>query len=257
MTTRTRVRHRLGHRVDRLIWRGKSRLVGTLTRVRTPRPVAALTFDDGPDAADTPRFLEVLERHGARGTFFMLGQRAAERPELVRRAAEAGHVVANHSWDHPEFPAIGARERRRQILRCAAALAPHGQRLFRPPKTLQSLASHLTLRRLGYDVVGWSVEVADWREDDVDRLSARLIEGIRPGGIVVLHDTLWNPSGEPRPDRGPLIAALEATFERLREYRFVTVPQLLGYGPPVRVPWFVRTDADWPAHGWKPGRSRP
>ncbi|HKV11751.1 MAG TPA: polysaccharide deacetylase family protein, partial [Thermoanaerobaculia bacterium] len=80
--------------------------LGSLVRVATREPAIALTFDDGPHPEDTPRVLEVLERHGARGTFFMVGQSARRYPEVVARAAAAGHTVANHSWDHPSFRRI-------------------------------------------------------------------------------------------------------------------------------------------------------
>src|SRR4029077_13446942 len=75
--------------------------VGSLIRVATREPALALTFDDGPDPEETPRVLEILERHGARGTFFMVGRRVRRPPEVAARAAAAGHALANHFWDHP------------------------------------------------------------------------------------------------------------------------------------------------------------
>src|SRR5215813_2722034 len=77
--------------------------VGSLIRVATREPAIALTFDDGPDPRETPRVLDVLERHGARGTFFLVGKSVERYPEIVARAAAAGHALANHSWDHLSF----------------------------------------------------------------------------------------------------------------------------------------------------------
>src|SRR5262245_56809812 len=77
--------------------------LGSIVRVATHEPAIALTFDDGPHPEETPRVLEILERHGARGTFFMVGKSARRYPEVVARAAEGGHALANHSWDHPSF----------------------------------------------------------------------------------------------------------------------------------------------------------
>src|SRR4051794_129991 len=86
--------------------------LGSLIRVATREPAIALTFDDGPDPRETPRVLDVLERHGARGTFFQVGKSVERYPEIVARAAAAGHALANHSWDHPSFRQIRGSYRR-------------------------------------------------------------------------------------------------------------------------------------------------
>src|SRR6266849_2574451 len=99
-------------------------LIGTIAHVATRDAVAALTFDDGPHPEYTPRLLQILERHQARATFFMLGEKAHRYPELVQRVAQAGHAIGNHSWDHPVFPEISRRERRDQIRACAKAIDP-------------------------------------------------------------------------------------------------------------------------------------
>src|SRR3954471_7971305 len=83
---------------------------GALTSVETTEPLVALTFDDGPDPTSTPTVLRLLERYGARATFFMVGAAAHRHPGLVGQIAEAGHAIANHSWDHASFPAISGRQ---------------------------------------------------------------------------------------------------------------------------------------------------
>jgi peptidoglycan-N-acetylglucosamine deacetylase len=118
-------------------------VIGTISHVHTRESVAALTFDDGPDPEYTPRLLAILERYRAQATFFMTGKAAQAHPELVRRVAQAGHAIGNHSWDHPSFPLISGRERRAQIRACAQALVPYGSRLFRPPYTEQNLGSRI------------------------------------------------------------------------------------------------------------------
>src|SRR3954451_22625219 len=108
--------------------------LGSLIRVATREPAIALTFDDGPDPRETPRVLDVLERHGARGTFFQVGKSVERYPEIVARAAAAGHALANHSWDHPSFRQIRGSYRRAQIRWCGEGLSPPGgTRGFRPP----------------------------------------------------------------------------------------------------------------------------
>jgi peptidoglycan/xylan/chitin deacetylase (PgdA/CDA1 family) len=220
-------------------------MAGTLVRVLTDVPAVALTFDDGPDPESTPELLDILGTHGAQATFFMIGRNAADHPDIVRRVAAGGHAVGNHTWDHPTMPAISSRERRRQIKACQKALEPYGQRLFRPPHTLQSAASYLTTRGLGYEVVAWGVQAEDWLERSPDWLTTRLVERLAPGRIAVLHDSLWDPV-HGAADRGPLLAAVLDTLKELSgQFRFVTVPELMRLGRPVRKLWFYATDDDW------------
>ena len=226
--------------------RVRGRLVGTLTRVRTARPEVALTFDDGPDPERTPRLLEILERHGARATFFMIGEHAEKHPELVRHVAEAGHAIANHTWDHRPMPELNAAQQRDQLRRCHEATRPWGSKLFRPPRSLQTVQSYLTTRHEGYTVVGWTANVEDWLPREADWFAARLRERTRPGAILLLHDTLRGPMSEVCLDRGPIFSALEQVLgEMTDEYAFVNLPALVSGGRPVLEPWFVRTDDDW------------
>jgi peptidoglycan/xylan/chitin deacetylase (PgdA/CDA1 family) len=215
--------------------------LGTLIRVSTREPAIALTFDDGPDRGATPQVLELLERHGARATFFMVGTRASQAPDLVGRAAAAGHAVANHSWDHPSFARLAGGERRAQIRRCGEALAPHGTRLFRPPYGEQTLASLLDARRCGYRVVCWDVVAEDWRDDPAELLVERVMRRLARGSIVVLHDGLYTATAERYRDRGPMLEALSILLSRLAPcFRLVTVPELLRLGRPVHWHHFHR-----------------
>jgi peptidoglycan-N-acetylglucosamine deacetylase len=216
--------------------------LGSLIRVATREPAIALTFDDGPDPQETPRVLDVLERHGARGTFFQVGKSVERYPEIVARAAAAGHALANHSWDHPSFRQIRGSYRRAQIRWCGEALAPHGgTRLFRPPFGEQSLASRLDALRCGHRVVCWDVVAEDWRDDPADVLVARVMRRLRRGSIVLFHDTLFKADAERYRDRAPMREALEILLERLAgSFRFVTVPELLRLGRPVRWPIYHR-----------------
>ena len=225
------------------------RAVGTITHVVTDSRAVALTFDDGPDPRTTPRVLQVLEDFGVRATFFMVGESAARAPALVREVAAAGHAIGNHSWSHPPFPAIPGRERRRQLRACATALAPYGLRLFRPPYGEQSLASRLDALALGYRVVTWSVDPRDYKERDGVVLAAKLLGEIRPGSIVLLHDGIFEdqdrhlhleprqaPIHEPREE---MLTALRQVLSQLTPvFQFVTLPELLRLGRPVRAKWW-------------------
>jgi len=211
-----------------------ARVMGTLTRVETPERVAALTFDDGPDPQSTPKFLDLLRDYGGRATFFMVGEAARRYPEVVAEVVRGGHAIGSHSWDHPSFALTSREERRAQVRSWEAALGPHGARLFRPPYGQLGVGARLDLMRAGYTVVGWSVDVGDWRERDAAKMTAGLLEKIVPGCIVVLHDAIYLPLlAESLPDRMPLLHALEEALKHLAgRFRFVTVPELLRSGRP-------------------------
>jgi len=221
----------------------RARAMGTITNVLTRHPVAALTFDDGPHPKYTPRLLKILETHQARGTFFMVGEAAARCPELVRRVAEAGHAIGNHSWDHSSFTSLRGRERRKQIRACAQALAPYELRLFRPPYGYQSLASRLDALLLGYQVIGWSVNAEDWLKRDAHWMTERVESEIQPGSIVLFHDAIYrSEEKEPHYDRQEMLEAVNRLLERhVNRVRFVTIPELLRSGNPNRQNWFYRS----------------
>jgi len=144
----TLMKSRLRKSLRRLI-----RPISPINGVYTNRNVAALTFDDGPHPAFTPDLLAILERHRVKATFFMLGRSAEENPDIVKSVAEKGHEIGNHSWDHPSFTRIGGATRRNQIRSCANALAPYGNRLFRPPFGHLTWLSNLEARMMRYEVV--------------------------------------------------------------------------------------------------------
>lgn len=240
----------------RLLALAEVRLFGSVMGVDTHEPVVALTFDDGPHPHTTPALLALLERHGAEATFFMVGSQAARHPDLVRRVAEAGHCVANHSYDHPSMPTLAGRARRAQLRRCAEALAPYGARLFRPPFGHQSRGSRLDARRLGYQVVGWSDHCSDWLDHDADSLTERLLEVIEPGAIILLHEALHVSETARFEAREPLLTALATVLGRLDGvYSFVTVPDLLSRGHVRRRLWYRRGDKAQ-LEGLRPGGHR-
>jgi peptidoglycan-N-acetylglucosamine deacetylase len=219
------------------------RLAGTITHVATEQPVVALTFDDGPDPVATPALLKVLEAHGAKATFFMTGEHAAAYPEIVAAVRNAGHAIGNHSWDHPSFPLISGSERRNQIKRGAGIQNGAGTLMFRPPYGHQSAASQMDAWLAGHKVITWNVCVPDWEDHDGEWFADFALQRVKPGSIVLMHDGLVDFLGEGCSDRratldavGRILAALSGRFE------FVTVPDLLRRGKPVRVNWWMRPD---------------
>ena len=232
--------------IARRLLTASAALTGTVTSVVTRERAAALTFDDGPNPEVTPRLCELLEAHGARGTFFMVGRAAARWPEVVARVAAGGHAIGNHSWDHLSLPLVKRRYRRLQLRWCERALAPHGSRLFRPPWGHQSVATQIDAALLGYRTVVWSVMAEDWSDDPAERLVERVEAGLAPGAIALFHDALWTSMVERNRERGAMLEAVEVLLaRRASSWRFVTVPELLALGRPRREHWYKRPDLDW------------
>lgn len=202
-------------------WRGP----GTRRRV-------ALTFDDGPDPAWTPRVLDVLEKTCVRASFFLVGERAARAPEAVRRIAAEGHEVASHAWSHRSFWLLGPRATEHEVARThelLAGLAGREPRHFRPPWGMVNAALFGALRRHGERLVFWSIQPEGLRPVAPERQTRHVLERARPGAIVDLHDAEGTPAA---PER--LLAALPAMIDGLGEagYELTTVADLLGSADP-------------------------
>ncbi len=152
-----------------------------------------LTIDDGPERRDTPGMLDELAEHGARATFFFVGQKAERARDLVWRTRRDGHGIGNHTYSHPAkswwtLPP-GAVER--EIVRGADAIeAAAGVRpvLFRSPVGMTGLSVHPVLRREGATLVGWSASGVDGTGDRGEVVVRRVMKRLRPGGIAVLHE---------------------------------------------------------------------
>lgn len=175
-----------------------------------PHKVLALTFDDGPEPVQTEFILEVLRRHHIAATFFMIGEQVKKYPELVAKVtAEGHHLIANHSWDHPNFHSIDAAEQALQVEKTEQELAGiTGKRFFRYPYGNASCATNEYLHKQGYKIVGWHIDSCDWAFDKSGTVDAReaatcgvlpqyendfvghVLSAIRAhnGGIVLMHE---------------------------------------------------------------------
>jgi peptidoglycan/xylan/chitin deacetylase (PgdA/CDA1 family) len=161
----------------------------------------------------------------------------------VRQAAGAGHAIGNHTWSHHSLPMLTAEERLSQIHACARALVPFGQKLFRPPYGHQSWSCRWETLRLGYEVIAFNVHAEDWLDHDAGWMAAQLVAKIRPGSIVILHDQIYRnvlPNGHH--DRSRMLSALDQALAQLEQrYDFVTIPEMLRQGAPVRINWYEKS----------------
>jgi peptidoglycan/xylan/chitin deacetylase (PgdA/CDA1 family) len=160
---------------------------------RSNRHHIALSFDDGPDPASTPHFLDLLADHEVRATFFLLGAHAAREPGLVRDLADAGHEVAVHGWTHECLALVPPRRltaeltRTREVLEDTTGTAV---RWYRPPYGVLTAAGVWAARRAGLQTVLWSAWGVDWSAGATpSTIVHRVSRAVRPGGTVLLHDT--------------------------------------------------------------------
>lgn len=175
----------------------------------------------------------------------MTGRNAAAHPGLVDAVHRAGHAVGNHTWDHPSLPLISSGERRRQIRKTAALLPQAGRPLFRPPYGHLDYHSHRDLWLAGQQVIAWSCIVPDWEGQPAAGLLEIAMKGARPGAILVMHDGLCDFLCETSRDRRPTLEVLDGLLSQLSvNYQFVTVPELMRRGRPVRQCWRMDPDVE-------------
>jgi peptidoglycan/xylan/chitin deacetylase (PgdA/CDA1 family) len=153
----------------------------------------ALTYDDGPDPASTPAFLDLLERHARTATFFVLGAHVEQNRALVQRMSAEGHELAVHGWDHGcvarKRPGVLAGEVRRTA-ELLEDLTGAPVRWYRPPYGVLTTESAWAARRCGLRTVLWSAWGCDWsRRATPGSIHRMVTRSLRPGGTVLLHDT--------------------------------------------------------------------
>ena len=197
-----------------------------ISRVAGASRAVALTFDDGPNAVATPRILDVLKSEGVIATFFLLGRHVERWPALARRAADEGHVIANHGFQHrmlhfksPSF-VRGDLEAGTRAIEAATGRRP---KFFRAPHGFRNPWVTPIARALGQETVGWTLGVWDSARPGADSIARWAVNGTRPGTILLLHDgDGYDADG----DRTQTAEALPRIIKELRAsgYRFVGLP---------------------------------
>lgn len=195
-----------------------------ITRTNSPRKLA-VTFDDGPNPAITPKLLDLLDRHKARATFFVIGQYVRQHPELLRETVARGHVIGNHTDSHPNLFWTAAARTREELHRCHDAItfalgAP--PKFFRPPFGWRNPWLASTARELNLQVVTWTLLPGDWRAPTPEWLVQRMqsisahgksAANSAGGDILCLHDGGHRAQNA---DRTRTLAALEQCLPRWR-----------------------------------------
>jgi peptidoglycan/xylan/chitin deacetylase (PgdA/CDA1 family) len=200
----------------------------TFNSVHVDGPFIALTFDDGPNATLTPKLLDLLAARRLKATFFVVGQNAADYPEILKRAVREGHEIANHSWSHPNLGKMSDEAVRREIQKTDDAIAAAiGKRptLLRPPYgSITARQKKWIHEEFGYRIIIWDVDPLDWKRPGPSVVTARILKETKAGSIVLAHDI-----------HPPTIEAMPRTFDQLIEkgFKSVTVTELLAMATPI------------------------
>ncbi len=196
-----------------------------LNRVETPMPRVALTFDDGPHPQHTPRLLDILAAHRARATFYVIGTMVRRYPDIARRIVAEGHELGNHTWSHPtlsrqgDWTVLNEIDRTQEIIWQTVGHVPV---TFRPPYgAITPRQSRMLHADRNLPTVVWTVDPQDWRRPGSAVVARRMIDGARPGAIILAHDI-----------HGPTVSAVPDAIAGLRGRGFdcVTMSELLGWG---------------------------
>lgn len=211
---------------------------GVVDGSRIRRPVAALTFDDGPSPDVTPRILDTLRRENVRATFFVLGKHAERHPELLERMVREGHEIGNHGYDHGILAFAGPAEVHRQLHRTERIIKQAGgppTRVFRTPHGFRSPFVARTARRLGYWTCAWTTGVFDTAKPGAPVIVERSVKALKPGAVLLLHDA----DGWGSDDRSQTADALPAIIDaaRHRGLDLVTMSEIAALDPPKPLSW--------------------
>jgi len=197
-------------------------------RGKTGDMLVSLTFDDGPDPATTPAVLDVLAKYGVHAAFFCIGEKTAQYPQLARRIADEGHIIANHSYRHywgTNFLRLKGLTREmaqtQEAIQGATGKIPA---FFRPPMGLTNPHMARALRLNGLTCVGWDVRTFDTGRTNKQALDT-IVCKTRDGSIILLHDTARSPRVMTELLEG-VIAVL-----KYRGFSFSALDDLLGIEP--------------------------
>ena len=182
-----------------------------------PATQVALTFDDGPVSPYTEQILDILDGHGVKGSFFCIGENVERNPEIAKAIVSRGHTLGNHTASHRNLMFAGPAEVMKEVSEAQRMIfdaTGQSPRFFRCPKGYKSPVVVRCLRRLDLTLVGYGYPIFDVENPPAQELVARVLNRVRGGDIIVMHDG-YPPHGSGR--RDSLVAALPAIIEGIRD----------------------------------------
>ncbi|GIP32499.1 polysaccharide deacetylase family protein [Paenibacillus sp. J2TS4] len=188
----------------------------------------SLTYDDGPDDRWTPQILDVLKAHQVKAAFFCVGWRIQRYPDVLKRIVQEGHIVANHTWNHPNLTKLPVNEVKNEIVRTEDEinrLVGRRTALFRPPYGALSDQVVKTILAMNYKIILWDVDSLDWSGLTAEQVATNILSHAHPGAIILQHSAIGIGGSLQN-----TVNALPYTIETLRKqgYSFATLPELLG-----------------------------
>lgn len=187
----------------------------------------ALTFDDGPDAKYTPAILDILHKKHVKATFFVLGKRALDHPAIIKRMANEGHAIGNHSFDHANPAKITEAQFEKQFTRTQLILhrmIGYEPRFIRTPYGALQENQLRWAANNGLIAVNWDIDSLDWKELNASQVLANILEHTHRGAIILQHS-----AGGENQDLSGTVKALPILIDELQKqgFKLVTVPVLL------------------------------
>ena len=184
----------------------------------------AITFDDGPHPIYTKRILDILEKYGARATFFVIGRNIENYPEAFEELAKSDNEIGNHTYNHKRLGGLGRTRLESEIIMTERLIESYSNRhssVLRPPEgDFGELLNEISLEE-GYDIVLWSIDTLDWAHTPAQKMADTVLGSVGDGDIILMHD--YTSHG------AHTCEALEIIIPRLIEmgYELVTVSELI------------------------------
>lgn len=196
----------------------------TYFSIQTSEKVIAITFDDGPHGVNTPRLLDMLKKRNIKATFYVVGNmmKNSYAPPIMRRMVAEGHEVGNHTVTHATLSRqsdAGLRKELQEAHDMIVEMTGVAPKTMRPPGgAIKNDQKKLMLKEFGYPTIMWSVDPEDWKKPGVSVVTSRLLNGAKPGGILLVHDL-----------HKSTVDAMPATLDGLlaKGYKFVTMTELI------------------------------
>ncbi|MFH1709818.1 MAG: polysaccharide deacetylase family protein [bacterium] len=190
-------------------------------------PEVALTFDDGPNSSSTPKILDILKENDVKATFFVLGKSIEKNKDLLRREAEEGHLIGNHTFTHASGKIVDIKKIERELAKTDQLITKYsGERVdyFRPPFGFENWRFLAEAELLGYTVVLWTLDVGDWNTNKTEKdITSKILKLTGNGTIILLHDGGVS--------REALIESLPIVIKELKikGYKFVTIDEMIAH----------------------------
>ena len=200
----------------------------TFSQCHVDGPYIAMTYDDGPHAANTPRLLDMLKQRNIKATFFVVGECVVLYPAIMKRIVAEGHEIANHSWSHPLLSKMAEGAVTEQLQKThdaivnATGVTP---KLMRPPYGGFTANQRAWANgKWGYKIILWDVDPLDWKVRNAEHVKTEILHQTVAGSIVLSHDI-----------HKSTVDAMPDTLDGLigRGFKFVTVSELIAMDKPV------------------------